>query len=432
MSLNFTNSMNSSIMVILPCDERSIVMEQTKSLELQNMNRITFILFWTGLVVLCSLYATIPLLPVFASTFNLTANQAAWAGSIFSIFFAAGCLFVGVLSDRYGRKNVMIVGLVCFSFVTFLVGLSNNYSSLLVLRAIQGVAAATFSPVALTYVGMMYPQAKRVTTIGIISSGFLIAGIVGQLVSSFLESVFNWNAVFLILSVIYFITTILLIIILPNDEIIEGNNNFLAVIKKFKIPFTQKKLILCNMIAIMILLSFVGMYTALGNYLNTSYGFNDQEIFYVRAAGIAGMILSPFTGKFVQRFGMKKVLISGLISSIIGLLVMGLIQQLWLMIIMSILFVCGIAVVVPSMLSLVGQFGGNEKGIATSIYTFILFIGASIGPLLATWILKTGMLTLPFIVFGCILATGLLITIAIFSAEKKTSMAQINSQSFDA
>ncbi|WP_071393951.1 MFS transporter [Bacillus tuaregi] len=407
-------------------------MENRKEMDLQNINRITFILFWTGLVVLCSLYVTIPLLPVFASTFSLSASQAAWAGSIFSIFFAAGCLFVGVLSDRYGRKNVMIVGLVCFSFVTFLVGLSNSYSSLLVLRALQGAAAATFSPVALTYVGMMYPQAKRVTTIGIISSGFLIAGIVGQLISSSIEQAFNWNAVFLILSIIYFITTILLIIILPNDEIHHGNHDFLSVIKKFKIPFTQKKLILCNSIAIMILLSFVGMYTALGNFLSSHYSFNDQEIFYVRAAGIIGMLLSPFTGRFVQRFGMRKVLISGLVSSITGLLLMGLIQQLWLMIVMSILFVCGIAVVVPSMLALVGQLSGNEKGIATSLYTFILFIGASIGPLLATVLLKTGNLSLPFIVFGCILACGLLMAFFLFSTKEKNSTSQVNSQSFDA
>ncbi|WP_338448988.1 MFS transporter [Niallia oryzisoli] len=407
-------------------------MENTKELDLQNMNRITLILFWTGLVVLCSLYVTIPLLPVFAASYSLSASQAAWAGSIFSIFFAAGSLFAGAISDRYGRKNVMMIGLVCFSFITFLIGLTNSYSSLLILRALQGAAAATFPPIALIYIGMMYPQAKRVTTIGIVSSGFLIAGIIGQLISTFIESVFNWNAVFLILSVLYFITTILLIIFLPNDDIQQGNYGMFSVIKKFKIPFSQKKLILCNSIAIMILLSFVGMYTALGNYLSTTFDFNDQDIFAVRAAGILGMILSPFTGRFVQRFGMKKVLVSGLVCSIIGLLVMGLIQQLWLIITMSILFVCGIAVVVPSMLALVGQLGGNEKGIATSIYTFILFIGASIGPLLATLILKTGIITLPFIVFGCILSAGLLIATSIFSTANKTSTSQMNSQSFDA
>jgi MFS family permease len=93
---------------------------------------------------------------------------------------------------------------------------------------------------------------------------------------------------------------------------------------------------------------------------------------------------------------MNKVLTTGLLCAIIGLFFMGLSNHLWIIILMSILFVCGIAIVVPSMLALVGQLGGNEKGIATSVYTFILFIGASIGPLLATLILQTGNTSLPF------------------------------------
>jgi len=313
--------------------------------------------------------------------------------------------------------------------LTFIIGLATSFNQLLILRALQGAAAATFSPVALTYVGMMFPDKKKVTTIGIISSGFLMAGIVGQLLSSFIESMFSWNMVFYFLGIIYLITAFLLFIILPNDVITEENKNISAVIRQFKIPFTKKPLILCNCISITILLSFVGMYTALGHYLHSNFGFDDQEIFYVRAAGIFGITLSPLTGRFVQKFGMKKVLHTGLVCSIIGLFSMGFSSHLFFTILMSIVYVCGIAIVVPTMLALVGQLGGNEKGIATSIYTFILFIGASIGPLLATLILKTGNTNMPFIVFGCILTVGLLITASIFSSTKKLSASKLNSQS---
>src|SRR3954454_4522252 len=410
-------------------------MQNAKSIEsmelpvLRNINRSTFILFWTGLVVLCSLYVTIPLLSVFASTYDLSASQAAWAGSTFSFSFAAGCLFFGAISDRFGKKKVMVIGLFCLSIVTFVIGLTDSFNQLLILRGIQGATAATFSPVALTYIGLMFPDKKKVTTIGIISSGFLIAGIVGQLISTLIESTFNWNMVFYFFSIIYLITTIFLFIILPTDRIKQENKDIFAVVKKFILPFKQNTLILCNSIGVMVLLSFVGMYTALGHYLNATFHFNDQEIFYVRAVGIFGMILSPLTGRFVQKFGMQKVLTTGLLCAIIGLFFMGFSNHLWIIILMSILFVCGIAIVVPSMLALVGQLGGNEKGIATSVYTFILFIGASIGPLLATLILQTGNTSLPFFVFGCILTVGLLITASIFSSTKKLSASKLNSQS---
>ena len=408
-------------------------MQNARSIEsmelpvLRNINRSTFILFWTGLVVLCSLYVTIPLLSVFASTYELSPSQAAWAGSTFSFSFAAGCLFFGAISDRFGKKKVMVFGLLCLSIVTFFIGLTNSFNQLFILRGIQGATAATFSPVALTYIGLMFPDKKKVTTIGIIS-GFLIAGIVGQLISTFIESTFNWNMVFYFFSIIYLITTICLFIILPTDRVKQENKDIFSAIKKFILPFKQNTLILCNSIGVMVLLSFVGMYTALGHYLNATFHFNDQEIFYVRALGILGMVLSPLTGRFVQTFGMHKVFTTGLLSAIIGLFFMGFSSHLWIMILMSILFVCGIAIVVPSMLALVGQLGGNEKGVATSVYTFVLFIGASIGPLLATLILQTGNPSLPFLVFGCLMTIGLFLSTIIHSLIRKSiTVSDLNS-----
>lgn len=383
--------------------------------KLGNIHIITFALFWTGLVVLCSLYMTIPLLPVFSESYHLSLSQAAWAGSIFSICFAVGCLFFGAVSDRYGKKKVMTTGLLALAVVTFLIGFSNSFSQIVVLRGIQGALAATFSPVALTYVGVMYPPNKRVTTIGIISSGFLIAGIVGQLIASFLTAMVNWNTVFYFFGAVYFMTAFLLYLVVPKDELLSKNNDIFAIIKKFKIPFQYKPLILCNSIGVMILLTFVGMYTALGYYLSTSFQFDDQKIFYVRAAGIFGILLSPFTGKLVQKFGMKRVLTFGMLCSVIGLFAMGLSQNLPFIILMSIVFVCGIAIIVPSMLALVGQLGGKEKGVATSIYTFILFIGASLGPIIATFILKTGSTALPFFIFGALLTIGICLSLMIHS-----------------
>lgn len=400
-------------------------MECGKFLVSEKSNVITFLFFWSGLVVLCALYMMIPLFSIFVSTFHITPNEAAWTGSIFSMAFAIGCLIFGPVSDRFGRKKVIVSGLLGLSVVTFAIGLSNSFNQLLFFRAIQGMLAATFSPAALTYVGDMFPPNKQVTTIGFISSGFLMAGIIGQLFSSFIEAFMNWHLVFYVLSIVYFATTILLFFILPNDSIRKENVNFWTIIKKFKIPLKQKPLLLSYGIAVMILLSFVGMYTSLEHFLKTNFQFDDQGIFYVRAAGMAGMFLSPLTGKLIDKFGMKNVLNSGLFCSIIGLFSMGLSQNLLFTVLMSILFVSGIAIIVPSMIALIGQLGGSEKGIATAIYIFILFIGASIGPILATMTLKAGYTTLPFFIFGCILTIGIILSSFIHSFGKKTEKKRL-------
>lgn len=176
----------------------------------RNYPLMTAILFWCGLVVVSSLYITIPLVSVFASIFEVSPAQAAWTSSAFSFCYAIGFLFFGPLSDRYGRKQIILIGLGVLTIVSPIIGLFDNLSWLITLRGVQGVAAATFGPAALSYAVEMFPAEKRVTTIGFVSTGFLMAAIVGQVFSSLISQILSWNYVFYLLSGIYLITVLLI------------------------------------------------------------------------------------------------------------------------------------------------------------------------------------------------------------------------------
>ena len=139
----------------------------------RNYSVMTLILYWSGIAVMSSLYVTIPLLSIFADTYGISLTQAAATGSVFSLGFAIGCLIYGVLSDKYGRKKIILIGLMALTFISFLLGTVDHFSWIVVLRGLQGAAAATFSPVALAYAVEMFPADKRVTAIGFISTGFL-------------------------------------------------------------------------------------------------------------------------------------------------------------------------------------------------------------------------------------------------------------------
>src|SRR5690606_12451582 len=129
--------------------KQSISTESTTGLGEQKYSWITAILFWSGLVIVASNYLTIPLLSMFTGVFEATAAQVAWTGSAFSLFYAIGSLFSGPLSDRYGRKQVILVGLLILTVITFVLGLAGSLPSLIILRSIQGLAAASFAPVAI-------------------------------------------------------------------------------------------------------------------------------------------------------------------------------------------------------------------------------------------------------------------------------------------
>lgn len=147
-------------------------MSQSVSIENSIQNRsysmVTLILFWCGLIVVSSLYLTIPLVPIFADTFDVSVTQATWTSSSFSFFYALGFLFFGPLSDRYGRKQIILFGLITLTIVSSLIGFIDSLQVLVALRGLQGIAASTFAPSALAYVVEVFPVKKRVTAIGFV------------------------------------------------------------------------------------------------------------------------------------------------------------------------------------------------------------------------------------------------------------------------
>lgn len=380
----------------------------------RNYPLMTAVLFLCGLVVVSSLYITIPLVSVFAEIFQVSQTQAAWTSSAFSFFYAVGFLFYGPLSERYGRKKIILIGICVLTIVSPIIGLFNNLPCLVVLRGIQGIAAATFGPVALAYVVDMFPTEKRGTTIGFVSTGFLMAGIVGQVFSSLVSQTFSWNIMFYLLGVVYLITAFLAALFLPKDDVKEVKRSILSSFKQMRKVFTQKYLFMCYVVTITILLSFVGMYTALGSYLKSPvFGLDSQNIMYVRSVGILGMLLSPLVGRLIMRFGIRKVLRGGLSVAAVGLAFLGVSTNLLFLVVMSVIFVAGIAIIVPTLISLVSELGGDERGVAISLYTFILFIGATIGPMIVMGLLKVGSYVLTFEMLALLLGIGLIISFRI-------------------
>ncbi|MFD2616009.1 MFS transporter [Terrilactibacillus laevilacticus] len=373
----------------------------------KSYSMITLVLFWCGLVVVSGLYITIPLVNLFSNSFHVSLSQATWVSSAFSLFYAMSFLIFGPLLERIGSKRVMLIGLISLSIVTPIIGLMNSLPFIILTRGIQGMAAAIVPLSMLAYAAEMFPIAKRVTTIGFISSGFLMAGIAGQVMSGVISQTLGWRYVFYILGAVYFMTMLIVVFLTPQSHETRKTTPLLTLYISMGKLLTRRSLILCYLITVMLLLSFVGMYTALGSYLSHSpYHLNNQNILYIRSAGILGMLLSPFAGRLVSRFGSTKVLNGGLFLAVIGLAFIGLGTNLIFMIAMSVIFVSGIAICVPTLISLVGQLGGAYRGAAVSLYSFILFIGATLGPVITIHLLSTGSYILTFETLAMLLGIG--------------------------
>lgn len=375
-----------------------------------------------ALLVLSALYFTVPIVTVISSEFEVSTTTAALSGTAFSLFFACGCLVYGPLSSRLGRKKVMVAGLLGLAAATLLTVKAQSFTELLLLRCLQGATASTFSPVALTYAGEMFPEGRRVSVIGYISTGLLMSGIVGQVASSALTYWLGWQSLFLVFGIAYMLLVISFILFLPEAPkagLASMPNN---VYGTSNTRFASKSLLFCYFITFTVLLCFVGAYSALEFYLSKApFLLDESAILAIRAAGIAGMLLCPFAGRLCNRYGKPIILRIGLTLAVGGLLLLGIMKQPLLYALVSIVFVSGIALVVPSLIALIGELGRERRALATSLYTFILFVGASLGPIAALQLIHSNWLGFSvYHSFACLFLISLMCSLFVREPSSST------------
>jgi MFS family permease len=102
----------------------------------------------------------------------------------------------------------------------------------------------------------------------------------------------------------------------------------------------------------------------------------------VRAIAVPAMLLPLVAAWVIQHFGPRVVVCSGLAIGALGVfgaaVAMG--GTVWLLVAASVVFVAGISITVPSLITLVGSLAPDKRGMAISLYAFALFVGGSVGP----------------------------------------------------
>ena len=138
-------------------------------------------------------------LPKIISDFSITVTQAGW---IATAYILANAIFVpiwGKLGDTIGRRKVYILGFTIFIFGSVLAGLAWNLSSMLVFRIIQAVASSADYPTAMAILAFTFKSGKdRAQALGLWSSSFAAASVIGPLVGGPLIDTFGWRSVFLV------------------------------------------------------------------------------------------------------------------------------------------------------------------------------------------------------------------------------------------
>ncbi|MBI5974837.1 MFS transporter [Staphylococcus canis] len=347
-------------------------------------NRVTTIFFITGIVVMCSLYTAIPMAPFIAKDFGISESTATLNGVAFSLAYSISCLLYGVISDKFGRIKIILIGLLGLFIISGLLFFVQTFTLFIVLRILQGIFAAAFSPVSLAYTTEMYPPVKRITAISFISTSFMLSGIIGQNLSEILAEFYSWRVTYLVLSILYVILVAIIFKQVPESPHRDPNVKITRFLGNFKGIQRETAILGCFFVSLTLLTNFISMYTLLSDYIESSIVQGDITTnFIVKLLGIIGMLMALLAGRLSDKFSVKRVLQASIVAQIITLPFMALTSNIIIITVLSIIFVGGIAIAIPSVISKIGMLADSNRGFYISVNTFILFLGTAIAPILS-------------------------------------------------
>src|SRR6266702_852114 len=158
-------------------------------------------------------------LPAMVRELHATTTQLQWVVDSYNLVFAALLLTFGSLSDRFGRKGMLLAGLTVFSAASLAGGFTTAPAQLIAARAVMGLGAAMTFPATLSLISNVFTERReRARAIGLWGAIAGAAIAMGPIVGGWLLEHFSWAAIFIAMAPVAAVTAILVALVVPTSK----------------------------------------------------------------------------------------------------------------------------------------------------------------------------------------------------------------------
>jgi MFS family permease len=176
-------------------------------------------LFFAVAVAMLGIGIIAPILPVYVQTFSASGLMVGIIMGAFSLSRGLLGPFIGRLSDRIGRKRLLLAGLGLFALISLCYSLAGNVWQLVLVRIIQGAASVMVTPIAQGYVGDISPVGKEGRMMNLFYSSMFIGVGLGPLLGGALADLWSVHAAFAGMGILSALSLVLVAITVPVDHI---------------------------------------------------------------------------------------------------------------------------------------------------------------------------------------------------------------------
>ena len=253
-----------------------------------------------------------PILPKIGTELQISEKYLGLLITVYASMLGICAIIVGPLSDKIGRRKILLIGSSGMAFFLLLHGLAVSFISLLLLRALAGVAGGFLSGAAVSYVGDYFPYEKRGWANGWIMSGIAMGQILGIPLGTFLADFYGFKFPFILFGIIMGITFLLIYFKIPQPDVLleKSKITLSSTLTKYRKLLARKDIFFVALSYLLMFLSLSVFIIYLPSWLSKEYDASVSQIGWVFfSGGITNAITGPRAGKISDQIGRKKMII---------------------------------------------------------------------------------------------------------------------------
>ncbi|OKO94779.1 MFS transporter [Geobacillus proteiniphilus] len=266
-------------------------------------------LFFGGFVTFAVLYTPQPLLPIFAKQFHISAAAASLTVSASTGTLAVMMLIAANLSDRIGKKRVMIASMWLTSLLAIAMAFSPNFPMLLAARTLVGITAAGIPSLAMAYVAEEFHPASIGKAMGLYISGTSIGGMAGRILTGVLTDLFSWRSALAIIGLLSLALCLAFTVLLPAPRQATKRRSSETVWRAYAVHLRDKPLAALIVLGFLFMGGFVTMYNYIGFLLSEPpYSFRQSVLGFLFIVYVFGSFSSVYMGRQADIYGHARTL----------------------------------------------------------------------------------------------------------------------------
>ena len=384
----------------------------------RNLYILTFVLF----VVMLGYGIVIPILPFYIESMGAGGMELGLLVASYAVMRLIFGPIWGGLSDRVGRKPILLIGILGYAVAMVWFGLANTLWMLFAARILSGVLSSATAPTTMAFIGDSTPEDERGGGMGLLGAAGGIGTIVGPALGGFLAGD-SLSTPFFIAAGLSVLSLVLAIIFLPESLPAEMRQS--SQKKENLIDLKSWGEAINSPIGILLLLTFIStsglmiFANVFGLYALEKFDFGPDDVgVMMMVLGLVSAIAQGvLAGPLTKRLGDELVTKVGLFAAAIGFGLMLLASTYVTILLATAFFALTVALQVPALTSLTSRRATVPQGIAMGLSNSFVSMGRIVGPLFGGYIFDINIL-LPYISGSAVMVIAFIVSLITLKEAK--------------